>query len=238
MDSSTVIYTKKRCFQVRDCEKIQDFDKNITEIDPAHNTLLKEKLFTSLKIAQLSLSQVPEFVPCQELKTVLDNTVASDFTIVCKDDEKIQVHSSIISSFWPFFNKMMSNDCKERTDRSLILDFEVDLVKLMISFIYKQHLSLTLVQAIALLQLSDMYLLPDMGTLASSTIREKIKTETNLEVFVDGWEICRETNNSELQQLFAKRIAHCKLRDNSEIFEGMDQEKLVELFFDAVQLTE
>lgn len=239
LGGSVLIQTDHMCFLLNEFVNVRGFEENVVEIKPeAYKTFKKRFLLTpqASKTPMALDPQGPVTLDCPGLKTVLDNKEASDFAIVCKDGERIQVHISILSSYWPFFKKMMGNDCKERSDKTLKLDFSPDIVKLMVAFIYKQQFPLTLNQAVALLQLSDMYMLPDMGELSTNTIRQKIKTEKSLEVLIDGWESCREANNSELQQLFAKRIAACKPRDNGELFKSMDQEKLMELFFDAVEL--
>lgn len=241
-NSSTTIHAvdKYKYYKIYDTTRDMSwFGRAIVQINPDVYAELKEMMMRDQVIEDMKVQKTfhNDQVSSRELDHVMKNTDASDFTIVCKDGNQIQVHSSILTTFWPFFKKMMSNDCKERTDKTLELDFETDLVKMMMAFIYKQQIDPNLFQALSLIYLASLYMLPELEELASNSIREKMETETSLEILIDGWEMCRETN-SELQQLFAKRIAHCKPRDSSELFKGMEQEKLVELFFDAVQLTE
>lgn len=166
----------------------------------------------------------------------MSNTSASDFTITCKDDASIQVHSAVLSSFWPFFAKMMSNECAEKVDKRLHLEFPSAWVQQLVSFVYKQKLKMTFDEATGVLILSHMYLLPELGAEACKQIRDLVDEKAVLEDLFLGWERSREACNDELKLFFAKHIAKRDRTEQKEAFKRLKDEKLMELMFDIADL--
>lgn len=201
-------------------------------------TGIDKDTFDSLLIEKLRL-QKPQQKPTDSgdsLNQVRLNTDASDFTIICKDDISIPVHTAILSTFWPFFQNMMSNDCKEKTERTLHLDFPSNWVSPMVSHIYQQPVQLTLEEATGVLILAEMYLLPDLEVEAVNLIKRLVSEETTIEDLILGWTHSREANNDTMRQFFAQKISKKSPMSHSELFKGWEETKLLELYFDTVQV--
>lgn len=164
------------------------------------------------------------------------NTDVTDFKITCKDGTSVNVHTAVLSTFWPFFKGLMSNECIEKTEKTLHLNFSSDWVKLMVSHIYKQPLTLTFDEATGMVLLSNMYLLPELGEIASEQIHSLVTEETTLEDLLIGWERSREASNEELKKFFAKKIAKKNPMESTEMFKGWEEVKLLELYFDTVKV--
>lgn len=164
------------------------------------------------------------------------NTDASDFTIICKDEVSIPVHTAILSTFWPFFQNMMSNDCKEKTERTLRLDFPSDWISAMVAHIYQQPVKLTFEEATGALVLAEMYLLPDLEEEASQQIKTLVSDETTIEELIVGWTRSREADNGTMRQFFAQKIARKSPVSHSELFKGWEEMKLLELFSDTAKV--
>lgn len=164
---------------------------------------------------------------------IYSNTDVTDFTIKCKDGTSVEVHGAVLSTFWPFFKGLMSNECIEKTERTLRLDFSSDWVKLMVAHIYKQPLKLSFDEATGMVLLSNMYLLPELGDIAEEQIRTLVNEKTLLEDLLIGWDRSREASHEELKQLFAKRIAKKDPMRQTDLFKGWEEVKLLELYFDT-----
>ncbi|KAG5368644.1 hypothetical protein CJU90_0860 [Yarrowia sp. C11] len=160
------------------------------------------------------------------------NTSVSDFSITCRDAVSFPVHTAVLCTFWPFFDKMWSNDCAEKTKRTLHLDCPSSWVRPLVAFVYKQKLSMTLEEATGVLILSQMYLLPDLGTVASQQIRSMVDIKTSLDDLCTGWERSMEASNDQLRLFFAGFFPKKHLRDYKHLFKDWDQEKVLELLVD------
>lgn len=179
-------------------------------------------------------SVIPDLKSDLGLLEILNDTASSDFTIVCNDNETIPVHSLILSKFWPFFKNMLTNDCIEKTEKTLKLEFPSTWVKQLINHLYKQPLDLTLDTATGLLVISHMYLLPGLGEEVSKQIEALVTTETALEDLLQGWERANQAENDSQKMFFAKKIAkHGSLDD---AMKDWDEVKLLSLYLDTVKL--
>jgi hypothetical protein len=91
---------------------------------------------------------------------------------------------------------MMSNDCIERVDTVFKIEMLSDLTRLIIHFIYKEQTDRNSSQATLFLRISDMYMLPGTGELASDTIRKNIEGETAIAQLIEGWETPRQAESN------------------------------------------
>lgn len=145
----------------------------------------------------------------------------------------IEVHGTVLSTFWSFFKGLMSNECIEKTEGTLRLDFSSDWVKLMVAHVYKQPLELSFDEATGMVLLSNMYLLPELGEIAADNIKRLVDDKTCLEDLLLGWDRSREASHEELKQLFAKMIAKKAPMGQTDLFKGWEEVKLLELYFDT-----
>lgn len=188
----------------------------------------KERIEGAKKTAETGEKQGPSF------KEVRLNTEAADFTIVCGDDVSIPVHTAILCTFWPFFKNMMSNDCDEKANKQLRLDFPASWVNQMILHIYSEESKMTFDEATGVLIASEMYLLPELNTEASRQLEDLVrKMELSLADLVTGWERSHKANNEKWSQRFAKMIATRDVDERSEAMESWDKSKLAVLYFDT-----
>ncbi|KAG5373176.1 hypothetical protein CJU90_0854 [Yarrowia sp. C11] len=127
---------------------------------------------------------------------------------------------------------MWSNDCAEKTSRTLHLDFPSSWVRPLVAFVYKQKLSMTLEEATGVIILAKMYLLPELEAVASQQIRSMVDAKTCLEDLCTGWERSAEACDDKLRLFFASFIPKKKLRENKHLFKDWDQSKTLELLID------
>lgn len=162
------------------------------------------------------------------------NTEASDFAIICQDSISIPIHTAILCTFWPFFKNMMSNDCIEKTDRQLRLDFPSCWVNQMILHIYGEESKMTFGEATGVLIVSEMYRLPELTTEASRQLGDLVRdVEPSLAYLLTGWERSRKASNEVWRERFAKMIATRDVNERREAWESWDKSKLEELYFDT-----
>lgn len=212
---------------------------------PLANQILKQRvtgidqdIFGRL-LSKKQRPQKPQQTPTDtgdSLNQIRLNTDASDFTLICNDDVSVPVHAAILSTLWPFFQNMMSHDCKEKTERTLLLDFPSEWVTAMVSHIYQQPVQLSFAGAAGVLILAKMYLLPDQSAEASNQIKKLVDKKTALEDLISGWKQSREANHDEMSRFFAQKISKKGPMSHSELFKGWQEEKLLELYFDTVRV--
>lgn len=167
---------------------------------------------------------------------VLNNTKESDFTIVCKDDKTIPVHSLILTTFWPFFAKMMSNECKEKTDKVLRLDYPAEWVQVLVAYIYKQPFEVSFEQSVGVAQLANQYMLPELEKEVFSRLEKMVSSETTVAELLQAWETSRQVGNDKMKVFFAKLIGPMVKKDNGDALKGLNVEQLLELFVDALSV--
>lgn len=208
--------------------------QGITKISEAQFDLLlsgRQELLKTIAQREKSLAAKEE-----SLNQIRLNTDASDFAIICQDETSIPVHTPVLSTFWPFFKNMISHDCQEKTERILRLNFPADWITSMVSHIYNQTVKLTFDQATGLLILAEMYLLPDLTIEVERQIRSLVKNETTIEDLITGWERAREANNDKMRRFFAHKISNKSPRENEDKFKGWEAGKVLELYFDNVEV--
>lgn len=209
-------------------------------------TIASEGMYTSLyrqaeaqhkaklETARLEIAVVSDVTYDPGLQMILDNTGVSDFSILCDDDETIPVHVTVLSTFWPFFNAMMSKDCIEKTEKTLKLDFPSNWIKKLVAYLYQQPIQLTLDEATGLLVISHMYDLPQLGEEAGKQIKNLDTRDTELEDLVSGWERSTQAENNTMRLFFVEKIA--KHESTKEELKNWDDVKFLELYLDTVKL--
>ncbi|KAG5368507.1 hypothetical protein CJU90_0712 [Yarrowia sp. C11] len=188
--------------------------------------------YLSLKQAAEKQLEGKNQVSRELLGAIMQNTSVSDFSITCKDAVSIPVHTAVLFTFWPFFEKMWSNDCVEKTNRTLHLDFPSSWVKPLVAFVYKQKLSMTWEEATGVLTLANMYLLPGLEDVASQQIKSMVDTPISLEDLFTGWERSVEACNDELRLFFGGVFPQMHLRDDTDLFKDWEQKKVLALLLD------
>lgn len=181
-----------------------------------------------------SLKKLSDDIHRNKLSTLRDSKFA-DFTIACNDGKKLRAHKNVLSSFWPFFEKMMENSCKETEEDELTLDHPSETVELMLSDLYGCKIEFTHIQAFPLVQLAGMYQLPELSQMAFKKIKHSEK-KLKLSECIEGWRRARMGGHDEARDFFSKLIvAKSKGKKRArEEFEAMDKEETLELFLDSM----
>lgn len=231
MDDSLVVKAGNCMIVFNTPKKGQILQASIVEINENSYKALKLQAQRQLKLEGQVASQSG-----LELGVIKANEEASDFTITCNDDVTIPVHVAVLSSFWPFFTKMMSNECAEKVDKRLHLDFPSVWVQQLVSHVYKQKPKMTFDEATGVLILSHMYLLPELGAEASQQIQGLVSDKTTLADLILGWERSREACTDELKLFFARQIAKRDREEQREALKDLKEEQVLELYFDTVGL--
>lgn len=173
-------------------------------------------------------------LPRNQLATVRENSM-TDFTIICNDSVEIKVHKAVLSTFWPFFQVMMENACKETEEAVMKLNYDAEVVDMAIRDIYGQSANeLNFHQAVQLLGFAGVYGFPELSRLAFDKISAE-ESSIDLVDSVAGWKSARLGSHSEAKSLFAARVVALAESEESEKdrFDGIDRNELLELFLDS-----
>lgn len=222
-------------------QKVAQLEQGAKDLEERHkleSAELKKQLENSREVAKQKQEYI-DALPRNELASVRGKN--TDFKIVCSDGAVIPVHQAILAAFWPFFNIMMENKCKEKEDRTLNLDYRSDVVELLVADIYGQKIDFDFNQALSLLELTGLYDLPDLSAMAYEKILLS-EPDLDLEDCVNGWRSSRLANHA-LGKLFFTKLVISKMKpalekdeDLSIDFEGMTQHETLELFFDSLRM--
>lgn len=201
-----------------------------------------EKKVRELEEIKREKEEYIDALPRNELRSLRDNKSMTDFTIICKDGSVLNVHKAVLGTFWPFFATMMENTCKEAEESTLKLEFDRNIVEIVLADIYGNRLQseqLTFQEAVSSLEFTGIYDLPELAAIAY----ERVLLEDPKLVLADcvgGWKSARLGNHTEAKKFFSEKIIS-KSKKNSEEentadFEAIDREELLELFFDSMRV--
>jgi len=119
-----------------------------------------------------------------DMKSMLDVGKYTDFTIVCGDKE-FNCHKAVLSARSQVFDAMLTQNMVEKnSNRAEILDFDADVVRDMIQFIYSGEVSDMKVKAVHLLPAADKYDLTHLKELCVASLCETISTENVLDLLI------------------------------------------------------
>lgn len=143
--------------------------------------------------------------PRNELATIRTNK-NTDFEIMCNDNVSIPVHQTVLSTCWSFFKTMMEHTCQETEDRTLKLDYESDVVELLVRDLHGQKNDFNFNQALCLLEISGIYDPPDLSNTAYERILLSKPHLLSMEDNVHGWKSARLGNHLWAKEFFAKQL--------------------------------
>jgi hypothetical protein len=183
-----------------------------------------------------------------DLATLLDDKETADFIIatdpdppisfsyqsttpsppLIEDRPTIAVHTLILRARWPYFNRMLSSNWAENTEKLYILEEPYTVAKSLISHFYTDSLSPTLSTPVVarLLVLSNMYNIPRLRALVLGKLLRDLAVEDATTV----WAAAREAGERGLE----KRAVRICFEYWGEVvrtrgFREMRREKVVEL---------
>ncbi|KAG5363274.1 hypothetical protein CJU89_2443 [Yarrowia sp. B02] len=125
-----------------------------------------------------------------------------DFTLVCNDDKEIKVHSQVLASQWPFFDRMLSSNMAEQESKTLKFPHDLEVVEAMVDHLYeKQEWSFSFEVAAGLLVAAQMYDSPELLIEAMMQIKNAELTCDNALL---AWKMANKAHNSAVKSHCAK----------------------------------
>ena len=117
-----------------------------------------------------------------DLGNLLLDTETSDVVLLCQGEE-IRAHNLILSARSPVFRAMLQSQMLESTRREIrIEDVDKDVLKEMLSYIYKIEVDVNFTKFEKLLVLADKYQIEDLVRYCEEQIIESLNYENALEV--------------------------------------------------------
>ena len=127
-----------------------------------------------------------------DLGNLLLDTETSDVVLLCQGEE-IRAHNLILSARSPVFRAMLQSQMLESTRREIrIEDVDKDVLKEMLSYIYKIEVDVNFTKFKKLLVLADKYQIEDLVRYCEEQIIESLNYDNALEVGIFA-----ETHNAD-----------------------------------------
>lgn len=159
-------------------------------------------------------SEISEKVDVDFLELVKDIPELSDAAISCKDGTNLPVHKLILSTFSPIFRAMFSHDnFVENLEGTIVIeDFEPEIVKSFVSFLYTQKVLKT-ANYEKLFLIADKYKVKSLGKHCLHVLMKDITTSNacNLLVRMKEFDMLqeRELVNPVIEFLY-RNLAECR----------------------------
>lgn len=186
------------------------------------------------------LLPLPPLKAKRDVSLVRSRTESCDFLIVCQNEVSIPVHSLILTTYWPYFESMMENDCLEKRDKVLTLDYPDSWVQKLVSYLYGEELELNFDEKTGLMVLGELYQLPDLVELMTGEILAVPDTTVSLSEVVSGWKRANEASNEKIRRRLAKTIVLKRSEfpnDLSDLCELCTVQEAFALLTDTLALT-
>jgi len=120
-----------------------------------------------------------------DLEALFLDSSSTDLRLVCPGQGDVRVHSNIISARSPVFSSMMNIDMKEKDSRVITIeDFNIDIVKEMVHFIYTGKLNEAFEDNQNLLVIGNKYQIKSLVAACGEKIAAKISKENVIEMGV------------------------------------------------------
>lgn len=158
--------------------------------------------------------------------------IKTDFEIQCRDGV-IPVHSEVLADSWPWFKMMMEHSCLEKTQQSLKLDYDSDVMEIVVKEMYGEQNEFDLEQAMVLLEITGIYQLPILAAEAYKYIQ---RSTLDLQQCIAGWKSARLGDHEEAKKYFAKKVyaktkVGLKTDDKVPEYDDLNREEMMELLF-------
>ena len=117
-----------------------------------------------------------------DLYSILNDSSSSDLTLICPDGE-VQVHRCIMAGISPVFNSLLKSDMVEKVRGIVkIEDFNVDVVRSMVLYIYTAKIEDTFDDIVTLMKIGGKYLIQTLVDECSKKLIKLITVSTVLEL--------------------------------------------------------
>lgn len=155
-----------------------------------------------------------------------------DFTIVCQNGE-IQVHSLVLCSQWPFFNSMKQSNMNESLTNTLTLDYPAEWIEALVFYLYEERVPLEFDTALGLLEVAQVYDLPD---LLNDAIRRIKQENMDANQTLRGLKQAIKVGNEPVREYFSRQLRRFVIKPtgglSGELLESFTQEEFVMVFRD------
>ena len=152
-----------------------------------------------------------------DLYSILNDSSSSDLTLICPDGE-VQVHRCIMAGRSPVFNSLLKSDMVEKV-RGIVKidDFNVDVVRSMVLYIYTAKIEDTFDDIVTLMKIGVKYLMQTLVDECSKKLIKLITVSTVLELGV----VAEVHSVQELMESCAQFVS-----ENMDVLENDWKEKL------------
>jgi len=128
----------------------------------------------------------------KDITRLLGDTATTDMVVKCGEEGQLRAHSVVLMARSPVFYSMLTTDMVEKREKVInITDWEMEVVKEMINYLYTATISPQFSRMAELLALADKYCVAPLVTVCSSKLALNITPDTALELGVFG-----ETHNA------------------------------------------
>lgn len=161
-------------------------------------------------------------------------TAKTDFTLECDEGHKIEVHRSVMEGLWPLFQRMMSSNMKEVTEKRVRLNMPRTTLEVLVRHLYEERLNLTFMDAANLIVYAQMYELAELLDLATDKVRS-VRMDFSQAIYL--WRKGSEAQNESVRKYASERIEELMpdVEDNDGRIENLEKAKLVSLFSDVAR---
>ncbi|RDW24412.1 hypothetical protein B0I73DRAFT_23358 [Yarrowia lipolytica] len=159
-----------------------------------------------------------------------------DFTLICEDGDKIEVHRSVMEGLWPFFKGMMvSKNMREiEQKRRVKLSMPKTTLEALVRYLYGEVLDLTLMDAANLILYAQRYELPELVQLATTWLKRE-QEHVDIEQAIYLWRKSLEAENDHVRDFASKKIEQMmpEVEDFDDQIQHLKKNELISLFSDV-----
>lgn len=165
---------------------------------------------------------------CQSALARVRHNNDHDFVIACNDGE-IPVHSVILKTSWPFFDKLLDSKMKEAADKRLQLPYPKEWVEPLVSYSYGERRDLSFEEATGVIVTAAIYDLPALHSRAMCFIRQEPLDVLKATV---AWKRAYEVQNQALME-YCGAVIQAEMKHFSKIqhlLQDFSQDEFLQLF--------
>jgi hypothetical protein len=128
----------------------------------------------------------------------------SDLKIKTSDQKLFKTHKLILRARSEYFDRMFSNNMKEKLKSEIVVEFDSRIIKRLLRFIYTGDINMKEANSLELFEVAKFYEIKNLPETCLKSIQKNLKTENALETI--SYAIIYE-----LDELFDLCIEHLKL---------------------------
>lgn len=166
---------------------------------------------------ETSTDIVPSVKSKPDVSHLRNKTESCDFSIVCQNEISSPIRSLIMTSYWPYFESKMNNDCLDKRNRVLTLDYPDSWVQKLVSYLYGEELKLSFDEKTGLMVLGELYQLPDLVEPKTGEILAVPDNTVCLSEVVSGWKRANEASNEKIRMHLASLVVQKRSKFTTDL---------------------